>query len=585
MPPHWHTWPTSQTVFWINTMTTLTESTIRSYTSDQSFERGREYYHSGAIYNAIRQGNTLLADCVGTETYHLRVELDEGGIQSATCTCPYGLGGYCKHLVALLLTYIHKPGEFIERKPISALLENVDKATLVAILTKLSDRQPELYNWLETNLPVAGIAVKKSDSQPRPVSQVSEPAWRKRIKNVLRPGRGYYDDYESAYSASSDLDQITNSANEILAARDAQGAITILLALLEELYDAYEMFDDSDGDLGESADYAGEIMAEAILSADLDEKERKSLERKLAPIAKNLSDYGIENGVEIAQLALEYGWETHPEYVNDFTADLDKAKLNVLERQGRTDEFLSLCQQTGQYLRYTQKLLQLGQTEKAILAAYQLSDPNQMLAIAKNLREGNHLSEAIALSEHGLTLSGQKYHLAAWLAPLEESQGRLEPAIQAHLAAFAEAPSLETYKHVQRLSGERWAKLQPEQMRILLQSGRLDAIASVHLYEQNWDEAIAITEKNIYDYTLREKVADAVIAHRPDWVIRISIGEAEKLIEPTQSKYYPHAARWLAKAKQAYVQSGRKAEWQAYFTQLKTTYARRPSLQKELAKL
>ena len=157
-------------------MTTLTESTIRSYTSDQSFERGREYYHSGAIYNAIRQGNTLLADCVGTETYHLRVELDDGGLQSATCTCPYGLGDYCKHLVALLLTYIHKPGEFIERKPISALLENVDKATLVAILTKLSDRQPELYNWLETNLPVAGIAVKKSDSQPRPVSQVSEPA-------------------------------------------------------------------------------------------------------------------------------------------------------------------------------------------------------------------------------------------------------------------------------------------------------------------------------------------------------------------------------------------------------------------------
>ena len=120
------------------------------------------------------------------------------------------------------------------------------------------------------------------------------------------------------------------------------------------------MFDDSDGDLGESADYAGEILAEAILSADLDEKERKSLERKLAPIAKNLSDYGIENGVEIAQLALEYGWETHPEYVNDFTADLDSAKLNVLEHQGRIDEFLALCQQTGQHLRYIQKLMQLG---------------------------------------------------------------------------------------------------------------------------------------------------------------------------------------------------------------------------------
>jgi uncharacterized Zn finger protein len=565
-------------------MTTLTESTLRSYASEQSFERGREYYRSGAIYNTIRQANTLLADCVGTETYHLRVELDEAGIQSASCTCPYEFGGYCKHLVALLLTYIHKPGEFIERKSIAALLENVDKAALVAILTKLADRNPELYTWLETSLPVAVVAGKDANSQPKPISQVSEPAWRQRIKNVLRPGRGYYDDYESACSTSSDLDEITNSATEILAVGDAQGAITILITLLDELGDAYEMFDDSDGDLGDSADYAGEILAEAILSADLDEKERKALERKLAPTAKNLSDYGIENGLEIAQLALEYGWAP-PEYVNDFITDLDKAKLNVLERQGRTAEFLTLCQQTGQHLRHTQKLLQLGRVDEGIRAAYQLPEPNQVLEIAKNLRENNRLPEAITLAEHGLKLEGQKYHLATWLAPLEESQERLEPALQAYLISFAESPSLEIYKHLLRLSGARWAQLKPEQMKILLQSGRSEAIASVYLHEQQWDEAIAIAEKNAYDYTLREKVAEAVIAQRPDWVIRISIQEAEKLIEPTQSKYYPHAVRWLAKAKQAYHQAGRKAEWQDYFTRIKATYARRPSLQNELKKL
>jgi uncharacterized Zn finger protein len=149
-------------------MTTLTETILRTCASEQSFERGREYYHSGAIYNAIRQGNTLLADCEGTETYHLRVELDEAGIQSASCTCPYEMGGYCKHLVALLLTYIHKSDEFTERKSLSVLLENVDKATLIAILTKLADRQPELYTWLETSLPVAGVAVTATESQPRP---------------------------------------------------------------------------------------------------------------------------------------------------------------------------------------------------------------------------------------------------------------------------------------------------------------------------------------------------------------------------------------------------------------------------------
>lgn len=127
-------------------MTTLTEDTLRSTASAQSFERGLEYYHSGAVYNTIRQGDTLLAECVGTETYHLRVELDVAGVRSASCTCPYEYGGYCKHLVALLLTYLHKPDEFTERKSLPVLLENVDKTALVTLLAKLADRHPELYN-------------------------------------------------------------------------------------------------------------------------------------------------------------------------------------------------------------------------------------------------------------------------------------------------------------------------------------------------------------------------------------------------------------------------------------------------------
>jgi len=49
--------------------------------------------------------------------------------------------------------------------------------------------------------------------------------------------------------------------------------------------------------------------------------------------------------------------------------------------------------------------------------------------------------------------------------------------------------------------------------------------------------------------------------------------------------YYPHAVCWLAKAKEAYKTSEREAEWTAYLAKIKATYARRPALQRELAKL
>jgi uncharacterized Zn finger protein len=84
---------------------------------------------------------------------------------------------------------------------------------------------------------------------------------------------------------------------------------------------------------------------------------------------------------------------------------------------------------------------------------------------------------------------------------------------------------------------------------------------------------------------LIEKVSDAVFPFHPDWVIQASRKQAEGLIAKTQSKYYATAARWLAKMKQAYLSSGRKAEWLAYLNGLKSTYSRRPALQAELRKL
>jgi uncharacterized Zn finger protein len=113
-----------------------------------------------------------------------------------------------------------------------------------------------------------------------------------------------------------------------------------------------------------------------------------------------------------------------------------------------------------------------------------------------------------------------------------------------------------------------------------------DVLVDVYLLEQNWDAAIHVANKaGDWSYTLIEKVADAVSPHRPDWVIQASIKQAEGLIEKTQSKYYAVAARWLAKAKKAYIESGRKLEWESYLLSLKTTYARRPALQAELRKL
>jgi hypothetical protein len=131
-----------------------------------------------------------------------------------------------------------------------------------------------------------------------------------------------------------------------------------------------------------------------------------------------------------------------------------------------------------------------------------------------------------------------------------------------------------------------WEMLRTNLMQVLQVSHHADVLVDVYLFEETWDQAIGIADQaGEWNYSLIEKVAEAVLPFRPDWVIQASRKQAEGLIAKTKSKYYCVAARWLVKIKQAYLSSGRKSDWQIYLDGLKNTYSRRPALQAELRKL
>lgn len=128
--------------------------------------------------------------------------------------------------------------------------------------------------------------------------------------------------------------------------------------------------------------------------------------------------------------------------------------------------------------------------------------------------------------------------------------------------------------------------LKSDLMRVLQASNYPEVLVDVYLFDEEWDQAIDVADKTgVFNYSLIEKVADAVLPYRPDWVIEASRKQAEGLIARTQSKYYAAAARWLGKIKQAYFTTDRRKDWVSYLDGLKSTYARRPALQAELRKL
>jgi uncharacterized Zn finger protein len=520
------------------------------------------------------------------------VRIDEGGIHESSCTCPYDWGGICKHIIALALTYIHNPDAFNEQKRVDELLAGLDKKSLVSLIDQLITEKPELYFWLQNVIETPMVNGKLAQCHSRRKTPVSQTEYRRQIQNILHSldGRRRSEAYWMMDGMVSQLQDVRNTAHAFLNAGDADGALVILAALITEVTDRYDEFDDSDGELGRFLEELTLPLMEAILSADLSKSKRKQLEKELEPMVNDLSDIGIEQ-FDIILTALVEGWTVDQSIdlgeVSEADSILVAAWLNVLERQGRLAEFLQICLETGQYLRYILKQIELGNYEQAVSIAWNnLTQADEALLIAKKLRDAGHLKDALDLAEKGLLLDGSKHILGNWLGPMEESLGWREKALQAYHAAFESLPSLELYQTLKTLGEKDWETMKPVLMSVFNGDRFENTLVDIYLIEEEWDAAIAVADRiGDWQYDLLEKVVDRVISFRQDWAIQACQKQAQLLISKTNSKYYAIAGQWLAKVKQAYLSSQRKAEWQAYLDGLKSTYSRRPALQAELRKL
>lgn len=607
------------------TLPKITESMIRAGASPESFRRGEEYYREGTISNTAIQQDTLLSgECAGTYSpyYRVQVELDDAGIANASCTCLYEYGGYCKHIVALLLAYLHHPKSFPVRKAPEELLADLDRDDLTAILTKMIQEQPDLYDRIEAMTSVPSKSKKKRGKK------VDIEVHRRHILGIVHSldGMRMSEAYWHVGGLANQLREVQGSALKFLDAGDAESALEILLVLLEESSRGIEYVDDSDGELGGFVGDLGTSLAEAILSMEFSQVERDRLVRRLEKLIDYAGDYGMEGNLDIAVQAAKYGWgdvpkemepvrRTVPKFdedeepddwdedkywgeednhefrewgfpVESGVEDLTEARLNVLERQGRIEEYLALCKQEERHLRYALKLCDLKQMSEAVkYAKKHLTTAEESLEVARRLRETRLVAEAIEIGEHGLKLKGSKLSLGEWLGPVEEAQGRTKQALSAWLAVFGEHPSLETYKAIRRLAGSGWGSMRPEVMEKLRKSYDKQVLAEVFLLEEEWDEAIKVAEGRDVYYPVVEMVADGVVHHRPEWVAQISLRHAERLMSEPKSKNYPIAAAWLKRAKQAYKLLGKTDEWKKYLGEMKEKYKRRPALQSQLARL
>ena len=587
----------------------LTEAMIRSLSSPQTFSRGEEYYAAGAVSALARRVDSLRAQVEGSryEPYQVSVELDAGGIVDATCTCPYDLGSYCKHVVAVLLAYIRQPESVAENRPVTELLTGLRRDELLDLLTELLCAHMHLADWVEAQLSAkaaSGFAKgpPKSRQRSRPINP--DP-FRRQAQNILG-GLGRRRPSEAYWATSGTADEIRNllgQAQPFIDAGDGRNALLVLEAITEVYVDRWTEFDDSNGDLGDLFTDLGLLFAEAMLSADLSAEERRSWAEKLATWRREVEDYGIGEGFDVAIAAATQGWDYTPlkqamqgeitekggweGEIPSYADELAVVRLNILERQGKTKEYLNLAEAEGQTDKYVTMLVKLGRGPEAIEYGLKyLATPGEALTLATSLREHGLPLDALRIAEHGLTLEGENRHLARWLRDLASGMDRPEVALKAARTAFARSLSLEDYQAVKAIAGAEWSRLREELLKLLAQVSYASGSIDIYLSEGMVEEAIETIDQNSYvGYDALERVVDAACRSHPDWVIGQCKKQAESIMDRGKSNHYHHAARWLAKARQAYLAADRATEWGKYLEGLIGRHARKYSLRPQLEAL
>lgn len=228
-------------------------------------KRGLAYFKSGAItdFSEISNGE-YEAIVSGTEEYTVQLEIRNNIITDHNCDCPYDMGVICKHVVAVIFHLqqdkleLNQPNISKPRKKktksvsqqVKELLKTISHNELIYFVQENSKKDTKFRNYF--------LASFGHLSQNQ-----SKEFYQKQIHSILQSAAG-----RDGWIGWSDMKYVVNTtepflenAEKYLISNNFENVFFISTALLEEMTEAFQYGDDSNGDLGYFIESAMELLS------------------------------------------------------------------------------------------------------------------------------------------------------------------------------------------------------------------------------------------------------------------------------------------------------------------------------------
>ena len=441
----------------------ISEDSILEYCDQSSWSRGQNYFKSKMISDATLVGNVLEAKCEGSrsEDYNIRVILSKDGIDDYLCTCPRG--DFCKHIVAVMLTYIYNFDAIlvIDLKKQREKLNRLSKKELIDYMMKILQENPELFAAeIET-------AEEKNGGSPIELEGLID-------KYKKMSDRCFYVSTDNPYRAAGEVAQNLNTLlgkNRTLVDRDKIAAAALFTAVFESIDDKYSEVDDSNGVLGGISWDCKKVLGSILPGTNLNKTERQKWQQRMFNRYIN-NDCGLADGVDnllfetheeedidlLKKLANEaiVRFENSTSWNSDYIkGELSRFLAELHKLSGEEDVILHLYKEQKMHYDYGLELINLKRIPEAIdYAKKQLRKGYDIYRFSRVLLQDKLNREAEDFLSHVVKkIAGNvPYYkeILDQLAAIYEEKKDWKSAGDLYINVFKKFPCLENFKNLER---------------------------------------------------------------------------------------------------------------------------------------
>lgn len=558
-------------------------SQFEQYIDETILKRGLQYFKKGHVHQPeeVSPGE-YEAIVEGTEDYTVQLTLKNGIITEHVCDCPYDFGPVCKHVAAVIF-YLQQDDLELNKKTKRAKTNQTEKPAKRKTVAQQVDELLEKATHDELKQFVREKAAQNApfrnlflSSFAQHNSEESKELYVKQVKSILKTAsdRHGFIDWSASRLVGNAVDNLLESAQKQINNRNYRSAVFICTAVMEQMTEALQYSDDSNGDIGGSIDAAYEMLYTISQEQSSEEIRKLIIEYCFTSFDKQIySGWDWHIGVlRLAALLLKTEEETERIF-----EQIDKAQRSDYERE------------VAQSLKYSILLKTKGETAAEKYLEQNITNSNlRREAIQKALKKKS-FEKAISLAKDGVNYDlkdkpGLAKEWYDWLLKIAQAQNDSEKIIEyARLLLIDNFRNEQDYYQIlkQHVKPEKWNAFVESVIHDITTKKRwldMGLVASIFIKEEWWDRLLDLVKKSPdfntidhYERYLSKNYSNDIVELYANGILlymKNSMGRA----------HYQNACRYIRKI----IKLGARDKANEIILYLRNEYPKRKALMEEL---